>query len=395
MLNGARAEDAFAEAPASAREAARLARRVARLPHGGPRGPAQWRAFRAAMDLAEAIGDPPMARAGRGLASPALVAGAAGKWDGIDPEATAAAARGLADALRDVRANALAPAARAAGSRSPLARDRIADVERADRLAFAVLLGGRDLRDAAAAHAWWQGAHAAVRARLSAGFPGADAAVALGRWPPLHAEPWRAPDGTTATCLASAADLDAEHRAMDHCIDTYARPCAIGGAQVVSFRTEGGGPLSTAHISEGALVAWLAAHEGKLPEAASLRRAVVREHRGKSNAAPPERAARALDLYLDAIAGRAVKVDLEAAQARADRGRAASARLEAACYEEGAPGAVEAAWRAYGPFMPRSLRRGGPAAAAVALDAAAAALDAEDAALAAAGDGVDPGPRRE
>ncbi len=147
---------------------------------------------------------------------------------------------------------------------------------------------------------------------------------------------------TTPGDLASegARGVDATGRpGLRHCVGTYAPACRRGKVRILGLRGTGPGGatrLSTAEVSTA---------EGWR----------VVQHKGWRNGPPPREAETALEAYLHACRDGSLRVDRDGFRPMAGTGGA----VDDAGYDATAPGARDAVFEAWGPLLPRGLRRAG------------------------------------
>lgn len=332
----------------------RLAARVARMPPGAsPRTPAGWRAFLAALSLADRLDG---LRDGLPPAGPTLLASAAGKWDALDAEALGQAAQGIGDMARDFHANAMAPAALHHG----------VDDWTVARSLDAVV-GARSLAQLAEASAWWHREQAAIRQSLGDRFPfPGRGRTGASSWPSLHkgGDTWKAANGLVVQPLLDEAALVGEHERLGHCVNQYAPNCLLSGSHILSIRSADGlTSLGTVEFSQEAILV-LAGKLAEPPDAPimSLPPGVV-QFKAAHNALPRLEAWVALWDYTSAVLTGALEVDakglrlaLETRLASAGTGRSV------ACYDASRGEAAMEAWADYLPLLPKSVARRGPAA---------------------------------
>lgn len=151
------------------------------------------------------------------------------------------------------------------------------------------------------------------------------------RWPAVLAQPWRHGQRILVE-LTSSAQLQAEGRAMRHCVASYDAACLHGNRMIVSLRAASGASLSTAELylqADGPGVC-------------------LGQHRGAGNTVPAAECVQALaDLlrYLNgADCSEALRGRLDFQRCQADRRRVASLQCAA---EEGA----------FSPVAQRAARR--------------------------------------
>jgi hypothetical protein len=339
--------------------AARAARIVARMPPGKPPATdAGWRAFFAAVALADLATRQPSA----------LLATAAGKWDAINPDDIAMASTGLADMVSDLHANLAWPIAQSQGIRG---------LE--PEATRAVLVGARSLEEIARASAWWHASQAEVRLRLGTMFPWPGQAAGGKSWLPLvlGGEPFTAPNGLLLVPLLDEDALRDEHARMGHCINTYAEAALHRGSHLLSVRREGVPlPIGTVEIEQEEILR-LAGKMSEPPDAwATQLPPAVKQFKGARNAVPELEGWLALWAYVGAILTGELEVDADGLRAGlAARRRDSGLRLAASGpysthYDHRRDGALIQAWKLYSPALPKSASKRGPSAFAEKLAAA-------------------------
>lgn len=329
---------------------ARVMERAARMPPGPlPQGDAAWRAFFGAVELADAAA---AATAEPELAT-TLLASAAGRWAALDAGSLARHTGDLDDALLDLHANLLAPLARTAGG------------EAGAVVGKRLVIGNRSLMQVAEFVEWWQGNRAELHARLSGAFPMADGGNAFS-WPPLHPKgAWTAANGLLVQPLTSDAALKQEHERMGHCVDLYTDRCLLRGCHILSVRRPGVvRPLGTFEVDQDVLLP-LAASMTEPPDAPLLQLPPgVVQFKAANNHRPEADAWEALWGYVSAILTGGLKLDADGLRNSLSQRKGAAGSqglVRGACYDERATGAIQQAWRAYAPALPRALAKRGSA----------------------------------
>jgi hypothetical protein len=217
---------------------------------------------------------------------------------------------------------------------------------------------------------WWHARARDIRRDLATRFPRTDMDKRAEEfsWPGLTA-PFRTSRGWTIHPLTDAAMLGAEHDALGHCVDTYARYCVVETTHLLSIRDPEGLNVSTVEIEELRLQAYCenCAKYG-------FERAVV-QHRAAFNVRPPAEASRALEEWAAALlAEDRPPVDFELLRTARQARRAELAwacqpgepsfRMLYGCYipdyDPANPEARQAAWNAYAPLLPDAVRRARP-----------------------------------
>ncbi len=220
------------------------------------------------------------------------------------------------------------------------------------RLAWAALFRGRSLRTCLDASRRWHVSAATMEAALRR-LPRVDGEVVEG----VGDGDWGAglPDwsseGTDLVVLRTEAELADEGRpgedgkgvaGLSHCVGGYVDDCLSGRSRIVSVRRPAG---------RGGFVR-LSTAELRLTDGDAVD---VRQHKGRSNEAPPTQASRVLDAYLGALRSKALRVDPEGWRA-VPHARTAGRPP----YDPGVQGNVEAALALWEPFLPGHLRDVGP-----------------------------------
>jgi hypothetical protein len=338
-----------------------VAQRLRTVPKGAEPKRGEWRAYFAASALAEkarlltALWDE------SGQIPRSIMESCLGKWGRLDADALHLAASGLSDMAADLAANLVMPVAMHCGSMDVASRAAVSAVR--------ALCSKQTAASLASSVASWHERQTGIRAALAAAHPLPDTLTAAG-WPQLHKGSFISGSGLSAVSLASQEDLDREHEAMGHCVNTYAPACLAGTSHIVSFRDANGRSVSTAEI-RGEEALRLAGSKKRLPQArlGALPPGVV-QHRGPGNGKPSVEAQEALWEYVAAICEGKLDMDPQGLAAWAAARRTVGGSR--ACYDVTKREAVAAAWKAYRPLLPRTLSRDGPVGFVAALAAMAA-----------------------
>jgi hypothetical protein len=216
------------------------------------------------------------------------------------------------------------------------------------KLAKDLLLGGRSLGAILELSVEWHGKQAGIDAAIEAISPGM---LDLRRWE-AGLPDWDV-DGIRIKVLTTLRELHDEGRrgkntdgseGLWHCVAGYASKCTGSRTRIVSLRkcvadgTEV--RLSTAEIN-------LDSEDYK---------AVVVQHRGLKNAAPPESTVAALAKYMAAISAGRLQVDRVAIEPPRKDSALDGTITEAAGYEWDILGNVEKAISVWSGFLPRGMR---------------------------------------
>ncbi len=241
--------------------------------------------------------------------------------------------RDVRDALRDLKANLVAPLLQHSLRLKASAQEAMIVTELA-------LLGSDPDQVRAMAPAW-HSRHDAIRRALEQEFPRLPA-DRRARWPGLfeHAQVF---GSRQIHALSTRQSLQEEGLALGHCVGSYAPETWLLRTHILSLRDLTGRRCSTAEV-----------RLGTNGDRAHL---VLIQHAGLANCEPDEQCRQALTAFCNAAAFGEVVIDHRAIAIEKAARERTSALLGDAGYDVAAVGALERAHALYRPLLPRRLRR--------------------------------------